>query len=112
MTAANWISLGSVLAVIIVGGFAFISSRRANKIAATKLDVAAYERAKQFTDRLVDDLRTEVDRLHAQIRELRTELESEERENQALRKQVSELSKTANRLRYELTVLQQRLKEV
>ncbi len=111
MSASILASAVAVLVALISGVVTFITARRSHKLEVSKVDVAAYERAKEFNDSLVSALRTEVDRLNEQVARLRTELETEERENQVLRKQMVELSQTANRLRLELSVLQQRLRE-
>ncbi len=110
MNAATWASLGAVVAAIFASVVSFISARRSHKLEATKVDVAAYDRAKEFTDGLIEALRTEVERLNQQVDRMRRDLEAEEQENQLLRNQVNELSKTANRLRYEISVLQTRLR--
>lgn len=110
MNAATWASLGAVIAAIFASIVSFIAARRSHKLETTKVDLAAYDRAKEFTDGLIEALRKEVERLNQQVDRMRKEIEQEEQENQLLRQQVNELSKTANNLRYEISVLQTRLR--
>jgi chromosome segregation ATPase len=108
-----WLSAGAVLSAVIAAASAYLSSRRASKQMAElenrKLEGATFDRNKAITDGIISDLRKEMDRLKAQVRELLQALDEKEDENEQLRRLLRDLTATANSLRFQVQVLERQL---
>lgn len=109
MSAATAASLVAVVVALISGVVTLFTSRRAHKLDEEKADAAVFERARLFTDQIIANLQDEVDRLNNLVASLRSQLEHTEAENLGLRTTVNELTRTANNLRWDLTVLQRQI---
>lgn len=83
MPYASWTPLGvAVIALLASALSALIAARAqrgAQKVERTKVDAQAYERAAALWQQSLDDARTEIDRLRDQVRELRAQLDEQQR---------------------------------
>lgn len=113
MSGEEWLALSAVVAAVITAIGAYAASRRASKRMAKleerKLDGEEYDRSRAITDGIIRTLREEVDRLKAQVRELLDIIDQQQTENEALRRLVRDLTSTANTLRHQVRVLQQKM---
>lgn len=108
-----WLAISAVIAAGLTAIGAYVAAHRANNrmtgIERDKLSVTKAEQYQRATERLIDDLRSEIDRLKERIVELTYILEKERGENTDLRMRLREVTETANSLRHTVSVLRQRL---
>lgn len=110
-----WAPAAAVISAVAGGLFTLIASRNASRrmaeIEHNKLDSEKADRRNEDTQRLIDNLRAEVDRLERRVRELSAMLEREQAESADLRMRLREVTETANNLRHQVLVLQKRIQE-
>jgi chromosome segregation ATPase len=113
VTPEVWAPAASVVVALITAVSVYAASRRASRRMAElenrKLEGATFDRNKAITDSIISDLRKEVDRLKAQVRELLQALDEKEDENEQLRRLLRDLTATANSLRFQVQVLERQL---
>lgn len=113
MNPAVWAAGGAVVAAIlaatITGFVSWRTSRKMTDLERRKLNGADFDRNKAITDGIINELRKEVDRLKAQVRELTRALHEERAEKQAVQQLLREMTVTANALRHHIRVLETQL---
>lgn len=110
-----WLAGGAVVAALITAIGAYWASRRASRrmsvIESQKLSIDEAALRQQDTQRLIDNLRAELERVKNRADELFQQLERERIISSELRGLVRELTKDANDLRFKVQILQKRLGE-
>lgn len=115
MPAEVWLAGGAILSAVITAVGTFLASRKASRrmalIESKKFDLDEADRRQRDTQMLIDNLRAELERVKNRNHELSVQLERERQVSAELRGLVSELTKTANDLRFKVELLQRRLGE-
>lgn len=101
-----------IVALVTMAGTVYVGRRAAREMNALnlrKLEGEEFERQNAITQRLIENLRQEVERLDAQVEALLGELERERADNVRLLRMLREVTDTANSLRYKVKMLETRL---
>ena len=99
------------IAAVIGAWFSYRASTRATSIETSKVDAAAYERAKTIYEGSLRELERQLERMREQMDRVNQQLYTEQDTSNALRSQlrtlrghVEELERTVNDLRLQLTL--------
>lgn len=99
------------LAAVLGAFFSFKASTRATSIESSKVDAAAYERAKSIYEGALRELERQLERMREQLDRVNTQLANEQDTSNAMRLQmrtlrshVEELERTVTDLRLQLTL--------
>lgn len=115
VTPEIWLAGGAVVAALITALGTYWASKRASRrmtaIESQKLSIDEASLRQQDTQRIIDNLRVELDRVKGRADELFQQLERERTISTELRGLVRELTKDANDLRFKVKLLQKRLGE-
>lgn len=115
MPVEFWLALGPILSAAVAFIGIYLTSRQASRkmslIDSRKIDLDEANRRAEDTQRVIDNLRAELERVKNRNHELSVQLERERQVSAELRGLVRELTKTANDLRFKVELLQKRLGE-
>lgn len=99
------------IAAVVGALFSFRASTRATSLESSKVDAAAYERAKSIYEGSLRELERQLERMREQMDRVNTQLATEQDTSSALRTQlrtlrshVEELERTVTDLRLQLTL--------